>query len=150
MECKIIEKKLLDFIENNVKDEEKLVIEEHIKNCEQCKTLYKDFLVIIEKAADIKVPEFNITFWKNKLEECEYKKAKLSFRKLALMPVLTLLFIITLSVRNTRFFQSWKINSLEQQYELDIFSDEKISEYIEYISDKEAEVILEEIFGQKL
>jgi|GEM_PF-2117857 hypothetical protein len=150
MKCKNIEKNILDFIEGKGKETER--IKEHLEECEKCRKLYNDFLLILNNSTKIDVPHYDENYWGEKFK---YIQEKSSFR-IKLKPVFTgislvLIFfstflfirIYTSNFKKSASTSSEKIELLSHNLP---FGEEEIFQYVDYIKEEEAEKILDVIF----
>lgn len=152
MKCKKIERKIIDFIEGNLNFEEKKKIEEHLKICENCNSLYRDFLFILTHSKKIEVGKINESLLKERIiSGIERKKIHL----VSLKPVyvfLSLFVLITFSFFFTKIYSKKTISISKSQiepvdYEL-LFSEDEIIKYADYMDEKEIEKVLDFIFEQ--
>ena len=152
MKCKRFEKRILDFIEEKISEEERIELGKHIEKCEKCRKLYNDFLFIINNSKKIESPILEENFWKAKLnliiEKGEnyilkFKPAYLGVPLFILTFTLVLLFKIYLPAKKYP-----SVELADSNYEL-LFSEDEIIKYIDYIGEEEAEKIIEFILEER-
>lgn len=152
MKCKKIERKIIDFIEGNLNFEEKEMIEEHLKICENCNSLYRDFLFILTNSKKIEVGKINESLLKERIiSGIERNKIHL----VSLKPVyvfLSFFVLITFSFFFTKIYSKKTISISKSKvepvdYEL-LFSEDEIIKYADYMDEKEIEKVLDFIFEQ--
>jgi hypothetical protein len=150
MRCNKIEEKILDFIEGNIEIEEKNKIEEHLRECKNCKNLYNDFLFIIDNSKKIETPKIDENFWKvkfNSIIEKEVSHPHLKLKPLYLsIPFFILIFSFVLFIKiHLPYKKSTQFSGYD--YEL-LFSEETILKYVDYIDENEAAKIIEFILKE--
>lgn len=102
MKCKKIKKRLVDYIEDELRDSEKKVIDEHLKICNKCSMELNSLRETISLTKKAIVPRISERFWVNflpnvreKIEKKEQKKPLFSFKVVPAFAIsLSILFII--------------------------------------------------------
>jgi len=155
MSCKKFEKKLFDFINNDLKKGEEKQLINHLAECEECKREYIEIKTIIEESKNIKIPTFPSDWW-DKNEDFIFERTKrkeiFSKRKIVLS-LISIIFVFSLSSflfithkekiakkeksSNYTFYS----NVLPPQNLLP-FSEEELIEMVDYMDEDQAEEIL--------
>ncbi len=152
MKCEELKKKIIDFIEDkgNVKDKEK--IKDHLEKCESCKSLYNDFLFILNQSKKIPTYQMDENFWKLKLNFI-IEKGKIYSRMLKPVYIGISIFILVFStILFTKIYTPEKKKILSTlkieifNHELP-FSEEEMIKYTDYMKEEEAEKIIDFIFA---
>ncbi|MFN4226941.1 MAG: hypothetical protein ACK4F0_02215 [Candidatus Ratteibacteria bacterium] len=147
MKCKKVEKSILDFIEGNLKEKEK--IEEHLKKCDKCKSLYNDFLSILKNSNKVVMPNYDENFWKEKMKYIQ-EKSSFNFKIKPILINVSFVLIFLLTFLLTRIYNSNQKKSISTakiefiNYELP-FTEEEIIQNLEYINEEEVEKIIDVI-----
>ena len=100
MKCRKVKKRLVDYIENELKDFEKKAIDDHLKICNKCSAELNGLKETIDLTKRVRVPRLSERFWVNFLphvrEKIETREdRRFSFRLVPVFAVsLSILFII--------------------------------------------------------
>ena len=94
MKCKIVTEKLIFYLDNEIEEEEREQIKEHLAECNKCNELFNELTSVLEYTKLKEIPEVNpflYTRIKQKLENYKDDKAEilLSFiHRLQLQPII--------------------------------------------------------------
>lgn len=100
MKCRKVKKRLVDYIENELKDLEKKAIDDHLKICNKCSAELNGLKETIGLTKRVKVPRLSERFWVNFLphvrERIEAREERrFSFKLVPVFAVsLSILFVI--------------------------------------------------------
>lgn len=153
MKCKDFEKKIFEFIEDKINEFEKEKFKEHMEKCKECKSLYDDFIFILNNSKKIEVTKLNDDYWKSKIKSIfEREEKRSNFLKpvyvaVSLFILLSVtLFLMKININIPISKKNIPISKLDLiNHELP-FSDEEIINNVDYMKDEEIEKVLEIIF----
>jgi len=79
MKCKKARKLINDYIDNNLKPKQKMILEQHLESCEECKKFLMDFKKIVNGAKNLEILSPSGNLWlkiQNDLEKGALKRKK--------------------------------------------------------------------------
>ena len=123
MKCKTVHKKLIFYINDELKGSENKEINNHLKNCKNCISLFTELettLALIEKRKPVKTNPYLYTRIKQRLEDIENEKKQSVFKsvfKKVLQPVL-LSFLLAMGLfSGIKLGNTYEIKQQEQLQE---------------------------------
>jgi len=149
MNCKKVKNLMLDYLDNSLKNEEKREFEKHINSCEDCRREFNEISFVVEKAKEIKVPVFDENYWEKQKEKIVRGAIKYR-RKFYLKPVIVFASLIIIAFAfYIKFHSGEKIETKLAKtsgytvfYSTLPFSEEELLQMVDYISEKDAESLL--------
>lgn len=161
MKCRKVKKRLVDYIEDELKALEKKAIDDHLEACHKCSAELNGLRETIGLTKRVKVPLLSERFWINflpnvreKIEEREQRKQLFSFKLVpAFVVSLSILFIISIfyfrnrepNIETVEFIESVIIENLvNEEIEKDAIEMEILLEERE-IENKDISILIDEM-----
>ncbi|MCX7706103.1 MAG: zf-HC2 domain-containing protein [bacterium] len=68
MKCEEVRKKIVEFLDGTLSEAQYHIIQQHIKGCDKCKKESEAINEIITSAKNIKIPEYDHSFWNTRYQ----------------------------------------------------------------------------------
>jgi len=161
MLCRKFEEKIVDLLFGEVGEKEKKQLLSHIKECEKCRSKYKEIKMIIEESKKIEVPIFTPEWWDEKrkviMEQLPESRKNFRIKKKVVFALVSLFFIFSISVfflinHNENIVKKVEVNyytfndisstNISSIDNILPFSENEILKMADYMKDSDAEEVL--------